>query len=205
MTFKPSMSKQRTQIKGHHMGLPYESNEELYFLYWCEELMKKGIFVEVCRGETFVLSEAALEEVLIKKQLKTKTKEIVKHKKFLREHVYTNDFTVYVKEECLYLFDFRCSGHKQMDGVNCAKAYFEVKPVYDQNNMTRVFQINQKWVYDKIGHFINLFVPEKEFVKGFFPKKYLFTRTGKARNTNLLNRQTKIKTIDDFTRRHNDL
>jgi hypothetical protein len=193
------MTKTRKQIKGHYLGLPYESNEELYFLYWCEELIRKQIILpDIERGKTFVLSEPATEEIEVIKQLKKGIKKEIKYKKFLREHIYTNDFTIYIKEDKINLFDFKYAGNKIVNEISYLRAYFEIKPVYDQNNMTRIFNINQKWVFDKYGQFINLFVPEKEFIKRFFPKKYLFTRTGKARNTNLLNSQIKINLINDF-------
>ena len=38
-------------------------------------------------------------------------------------------------------------------------SYFEVKPEYDKHNMTRLFQINRKWVYDKYKIIINFFQP----------------------------------------------
>lgn len=193
------MTKSRKQIKGYYLGLPYESNEELYFLYWCEELIiKKIILPNIERGKTFVLSEPALEEVEVVKQLKRGIKKEIKYKKFLREHVYTNDFTIYIREDKANLFNFRYSGNRIVNEVSYLKAYFEIKPTYNQNNMTRIFQINQKWVFDKYGQFINLFIPEIEFIRGFFPAKYLFTKKGKVRDTKLLNNLTKINLINDF-------
>jgi hypothetical protein len=192
------MIKPRTQIKGYYLDLPYESNEELYFLYWCEELIKKGIIASVNRGKTFVLSEAVKQEYQVEKQLKNSIKIVTKSKTLLRDHVYSNDFNVYFRQDKTHLFNFEYCGSKTINNVDYTTAYFEIKPIYDQNNMTRLFSINQKWVFDKYGQFINLFVPEKVFTNTFFPKKYLFKKNGHARNTNFLKNQIKIKLIDAF-------
>lgn len=193
------MTKTKKQIKGHYLELPYESNEELYFLYWCEELIKNKIILpNIERGKTFVLSEPALEQIEIIKQFKKGVKKLIKYKKFLREHVYTNDFTIYIREDKIDLFNFKYAGNKIVNEISYLKVYFEIKPFYDQNNMTRIFSINQKWVFDKYGQFINLFIPEKQFINTFFPKKYLYTKTGKTKNTQLLNELSTIKLIDDF-------
>lgn len=52
-------------------------------------------------------------------------------------------------------------------------SFIEVKPSFDQNNMTRLAVLNQKWVFEKFGLFINIVIPEKLFAKTFTPKRYL--------------------------------
>ena len=64
------------------------------------------------------------------------------------------------------------------------ETWLEIKPKFDQNNMTRLFKINQKWVFDKHGLFVDLVIPETLFEKTFTPKDYLTTPTGKQRKLN---------------------
>jgi hypothetical protein len=76
-----------------------------------------------------------------------------------------------------------------------AYSYIEVKPLFDQNNMTRLAVLNQKWVMDKFGAFINIVIPEKLFDKTFTPKRYF---TCDKSSTKRKIKYSNIITLEDF-------
>ena len=107
----------------------------------------------------------------------------------MQGHVYSPDFSIAWAEKARKIF-FNVCGSK----VDLYKSPFitdifyshisiiEVKPVFDQNNMTRLFTINQKWMYQLHGVYVQKVVPVKLFEKTFTPKKYLLTdKSGKPR------------------------
>lgn len=147
----------------------YDSMEELYFSWWLDELKESGKVVEYQRGISIELCDS--KYTMVEKQLKTKTKQVKKH--LLDAHIYTCDFIAVIKPEFFKKMGF------EFNGCVC---YFEVKGSFDFNNMTRLFRINQKWVYDYSGKFINLVKVPDIFEKTFTPKKYLLTnKSGKER------------------------
>ena len=140
----------------------FDSKEELYFSWWLDELIEAGLCVDYMRGVEFELSEPVKR--VFEKKLKTKTKLVEKH--LLGGHIYTPDFAVSMSLDMGNRCGFYCkAGH-----------YFvEVKGDYDSNNMTRLFTINQKWVYDKYGILVNLVKIPSFFKKTFTPARYLLT------------------------------
>ena len=67
--------------------------------------------------------------------------------------------------------------------------------------MTRLAKINFKWVWEKYGIFINLFVPPKHFDKSFTPKKYMTTdKSHKPRKINYNN----IILLPDYIKQHEE-
>lgn len=162
----------------------FDSAEEKYFSWYLDELKDTGYIENYeAQPESYVLSEPAFYNHA--KQLKTKTKLIVK--KLIREHIYTADFRIVWAEKARGLFF-----NKLIDPIDLSKVPFvsnyysvstvEIKPAFDQNNMTRLFAINQKWMYQKQGVYVQKIVPVKLFEKTFTPKKYLTTdKSGKPR------------------------
>jgi hypothetical protein len=107
------------------------------------------------------------------KQLKTKDKEM--ESTFLREHSYTPDFVI--------KWD-KCSEHKLWSSVGLSRpfhadsqdySFIDTKGGYDAQNMTRLFRINQKWIWDKLGIYVQEIVPQKLFKETFTPERYLMT------------------------------
>jgi hypothetical protein len=71
----------------------------------------------------------------------------------------------------------------------------EIKPIFDQNNMTRLAIINQKWVMEKHGLFVNIVIPDKLFENTFTPKRYLrCDASSKERKLKFSN----VKSLDEF-------
>ncbi len=163
-----------------YRGIMCDSYEEVYMLMYLYELKEKGLISEIERAPSFELSPEVAdtyEEII---QLKTKTKTVQKKNIILRKHIYTPEFKVKVNNLKLFY---------HTEDI----AYIEVKPIYDQNNMTRLFKINQKWMFQKFGIIVNLVTPETLFQQTFTPKDYLKTPTGKKRKI-----KWEIKTINDW-------
>jgi hypothetical protein len=164
-----------------YRGIMCDSWEEVYILMWLVELQERGLIESINRSPSFELSKKVTQDYTEEVQLKTKVKTVTKTVTILREHIYTPEFQVVWKVNKEILF------HKNN------VSYVEVKPVYDQNNMTRLFKINQKWMFVKHNILVNLLVPEKLFELTFTPKEYLKTKTGKKRKI-----KWKIKTFEEW-------
>lgn len=165
-------------------NLDVDSNEELYIVWWLEELRDNGYVVSYERCVSFVLSDN-IQLTKTKKQKKG-CKQVIAQ--LLSGHNYTPDFKVFWHETAIGVFvslnlDLPLNGFWENGKLI---SYVEVKPAFDQNNMTRLFKINQKWIYQVYHIFINLIVPIKLFEKTFVPKRFLFTnKTNKLRKTEL--------------------
>lgn len=194
MAIKKDQKPQRT-----HNGIAIDSDEEWMMLMWAEEMIERGLLESVERAEPFLLSSAITNTYKETVELKTKTKEVEKKQKLLEEHVYTPEFKIIPTEEGykkLVYNPMLQGGRKntklfigdQMNGI-----YIEIKPEWDQNNMERLFKINQKWVADKYGIIVNLIKPIQLYEKTFVPDKYLITSTGKKRTIHI-----PIRSIDQY-------
>lgn len=85
----------------------------------------------------------------------------------LREHNYKPDFIIKWSDD----------GSKYFPSLG---NIWEVKGTFDYQNMTRLFKINQKWMYAKYGLYVTKIEPKKLFKETFVPKRYLLTDTGKG-------------------------
>lgn len=133
----------------------FDSKEEQWFSWWLDELRGKGFVSEYQRSVSIPLFEA-------NKELK------------LRAHEYTPDFLISWSPGAI-------NGLKldwKKDRPNLSEV--EIKPSFDAHNMTRLFKLNQKWVYQKYGIYIELVIPEKLFEKTFCPDRFKYTDSGKG-------------------------
>lgn len=161
----------------------FDSKEELYFSWYLDELKDAGYIEKYeSQPESYVLSAPLFYEY--DKHLKTKTKTIVK--KLMQEHIYTADFKIVWSEKARNIF-FNTEANR----VDLTKAPFiaadgnavsivEIKPLFDQNNMTRLFTINQKWLCQRHGIYAQKIIVDKKNGKGLFaetftPIRYLLT------------------------------
>lgn len=161
----------------------YDSKEELYFSWYLDEL-KEAKYIQNYepQPESYVLSPPVFYEYT--KQLKTKPKLIVK--KLAREHIYSPDFKIWWSQRAhsIFFHNIECNANLKAISfiANGQKSIIEIKPVFDQNNMTRLFTINQKWMYQKHGIYVQKIIPVKLFEQTFTPEKYLLTdKTNKLR------------------------
>lgn len=150
--------------------MKFDSNEEMYFSWWLDELKEIKFLFNYERGFPLYLSYPVKESFMVtyqtKKQKKNKTKIVDKH--LLDGHIYTPDFIINTLQRNFFedilgmtLYDAQC--------------YVEVKGDYDANNMTRLFRVNQKWVYKELELMINLVKIPSLFKKTFTPARYLLT------------------------------
>jgi len=167
---------------------PYDSPEEAYVSWYLDELVEAG-YVEdyVPQPKSFTLSEKG--SFAWEKVLKTKSKRM--SSTLIQGHIYTPDFLIDWDREANGLFfkNLLFAGENskyamfanRRDGPLVYYTYIEVKSIFDRNNMTRLFTINQKWMYDKYGIYVQKVIPQKLFEQTFTPERYLLTDMGKQK------------------------
>ena len=192
----------KQENKPTYKGLTFDSVGEMHFYWWCEELMELGIIKEIKeQPDAFVLSN---KEVLSYVKPMKKTEDKIIEKTILNGHEYTPDFKIVwdpSAEDFFFVNIDRTSPLQNKETIDLIKGdvsnttFIEVKPAFDQNNMTRLAVLNQKWVMDKFNIFINIVIPEKLFEKTFTPHRYLTCdKSPKPRTIKYKN----IKTVKDF-------
>ena len=176
------------------------SKEEMYFTWWIAELQQAGIITGwEFEPENFRLSEPVEHNYI--KQLKTKAKDCVET--VLREHIYTPDFKVYwgfdgAEKFITHMHDVEKINSRMIHILIHPITYIEIKPKFDKHNMTRLFKINQKWVFEKYGRIVSLVKPiggkKCFFARTFTPKRYLTCdKTDKARKIDF-----PVRTLKEF-------
>lgn len=172
--------------------MEYRSEEEKYFSWWLDELVSIGIVNRyMYESNTFTLSKAKSYPLLT--IMKTKTKLV--EKSLLEGHEYTPDWCIEWNEQYLNRFfrlinDETCTVKCPFYAIRSTKdnkpySFFETKGSFDRGNMTRLFRITQKWLYDKYGLYVDLLKIPDLFKKTWTPDKYLKTnKTGQPRTIN---------------------
>lgn len=197
-------------IRQSYNGIEVDSDEEIMVLMLFEELQQNGIVDKIERAETFTLSNKFVHHYVEVKQLKTKTTTKNKEQKILEEHVYTPEFKIVWNKESPWLDKFLnisvpiIASKITVPFIQTRRdfeilSYLEAKPGYDKHNMTRLFKINQKWMWDKHKIFVNLIQPHEWFAKYFTPEKYLRTTTGRERKINW-----QVKSLEEFLNQSNN-
>lgn len=170
---------------GVYKGIEYDSLEELSFLQWTSDLIKAGYIKSIERSESFLLCDAF--QINYAEQLKTKSKPM--QQGILHGHSYTPEFKIIWnrkgQEKFVHpinlpkKFERLFLGYSEIDkGEPFFVTYIEIKPVWDQNNMERLFKVNQKWMWQKHGIFVNLVKCPILFADTFTPNEYLTTPSG---------------------------
>ena len=156
----------------------YDSKEEIWFSWYLDELNAAGyIDFYVYQPEPFSLFPPVKYNWI--KPLKTKKKTMTTS--LLRAHSYQADFKVnwnVPPSRGVFFIDNGIKGNYPFISqyCNCRPiSYIDVKPAHDFQNMTRLFQINQKWVYQRFGVYVQKVVPQELFKMTFTPERYLFT------------------------------
>jgi len=171
-------------------GVLFDSNEEMFFAMWLQELKTYGYVTEWKKNQESIDITKGTKLYYIKyTQLKTKLKKEEKAFTLLRPSEYTCDFEILWTLEGMNKFLFQISENQRetvtkhiekRGGItNPTEALFfsaeynttfvEVKPDFDQNNMERAFVLNQKFIWDKYKIFVNLIEPVELFKKTFLP------------------------------------
>lgn len=177
----------KRQIRDKPEG--FDSYEELYFSWYLCELIDNG-FIDCYRYQPKTYELSGNKSYKTIKPLKTKLKE--EEHTILQPHSYTPDYAIYWRPEAIGVF---CKGLSESVTYDQKDAFFwvnmrvsgnysliDVKPMFDMQNMTRQFIINQKWLYDKHNIYCQKVIPEHLFKKTFTPERFLKTnKSGKDR------------------------
>lgn len=190
----------KQQDKPTYKGLIFDSVGEMHFYWWCEELMQAG-FIDNVSPQPSVFELSGSVSLLYLKPMK-KVEDKYLEKVILNSHSYTADFMIKFNDSAEKKFFINPIDNSPLkkehtslligNGMNC---HIEVKPIFDQNNMTRLAVLNQKWVMEKFGIFINIVIPEKLFQKTFTPKRYLTCDKSSAKRKI---KYTNIISLDEF-------
>ena len=167
------------------INVKYDSKEERYFSYYVDELLEAGYLVsaeyhptpfELC-SETTVLARTTKRNKSVDKSIKLTGK-----------HVYTADWRLIWNMNAdvkMYWCEFDEKSefysvevfHELPDGRVRALSHVDVKGGFKgkNNNSAITFPINQKWVMDKFGIFVQKIIVSTDkksiFAKTFTPKK----------------------------------
>lgn len=158
-----------------YRGVKMDSDEEVFVAMWLQELLEAGLVKRWSKMELpYHMTEGLKRNYIKETQLKTKVKREEKVQTLLRPSEYTPDFVVNFTEagiekfvgllEPANVFRPGMLFYKNTPGV-----VIEVKPEFDQNNMERLFVLNQKFLWDKEKIFVNLVEPVALFKKTFIP------------------------------------
>ncbi len=155
------------------------SPEEFWFEEWLKEAKNIGLVSDYSRDvESLVLSEKTTYPVEVK--LKTKTKIVEKH--LLHPHTYKPDFFVkFTKLLDKFHHKLILSNRRSSDYL----LLIDIKGMFTgrRNSSNYTFPLNQKWVYDKYGIYINKIVPVKFFKFFWCPESIRIGKRGKELKT----------------------
>lgn len=174
------MSKESKNIKVHEVTREsVDSDEELYFAWWCQELIEHGVLLAADVNKKSIDLSGQVDHTF---ELSMKTKKVKKTEKLMHGHKYTPDFNLFpdmryrdafyavlikgkkMPKQKVHLISMRDDEHQII---------VEIKPAFDQHNMTRLVRTNLKWTFDKYLTYINLTKVPDIFEKTFTPKNYV--------------------------------
>ena len=173
------MGKNKKSKIAEYSGITFDSNEELIFFYWLEEAIYRGfIKYYVYQPDSYILSDDIFKVVLVIKKKKIK-KEIITslemvNKKIINGHIYSPDFKIEFSDLFLDYYKNKfysswSSVFKNIDDLGIC--IIDIKGTFARNGGERSFSINQKWVYQKYGVYINKIVPVDLFKNLWCPEK----------------------------------
>lgn len=191
--------------------LKIDSDDEKYVGWYFQELKEVGIIKDFKRAESYTLNKNLIINYQEIKQLVTKTKVIEKSQTLILNKVYTPDYEVLwlkgentkklvqiLKPEIRITKIFIC---QLLKGE--FTSIIEVKPIHDQNNMTRLFKTNQAIVWDSYDIYVNLITYQELFEATFTPLKYIIeegsyknnTKHGKKGDNKI---KWKVRTLEEY-------
>ena len=173
----------------------FKSSEEKHFSWFLDDLIDHGYAKQWWyEPKTYVLSEDIKYDWVKETQLKTKLKVENKESTFLRGHVYTPDFCIKWDHSSVDKLWSSVGLTRPLHGDKHGYSFIDTKGSFDPHNMTRLFRINQKWMWDKLGIYVQDIVPQKLFEKTFTPQRYLMTdKMVQKRNI-----KWKVKTVTQY-------
>lgn len=170
----------------------FDSDEELYFSYYIKSLLEKE-FITNAKYHPNQKQLSPPVSVDIEKHLSKKVQLV--QRSLLMEHKYRPDWIItwadkakgifyWPKEETRpsYIKTFFISNRYELVDVSIV----DIKGIFigPHNNSAITFPINQKWLYDKYGIYVQkVIISNREglFRDTFCPSEYIYTDTGKNR------------------------
>jgi len=176
----------------------FDSDEELYFSWYLDELVKKGYVDHWKKNDISFPITDGLKHTYIKPMKKVEDKVMVQT--LLNPSSYTPDFTIKWKLKALGIFVSKNNGTEKIDTPficnNHMVSIDEIKGNFDSQNMTRLANNNIKSVWYRHKVYINMIKVPNIFNKTFTPSRYLLTdKSMKPRKINYKN----VRTIQEFT------
>lgn len=189
-TPRKRVAKPKAPKVGLYMGCEFESFCELSLLYFAEELIKAGYAERVERSPSYSLCDPVQSSYAV--QLKRASKQ--ETQTISQGVTYTPDYDIYFTGRALGIFCWDLTSGKKWDknllvvqpftdGVipTLYRACCEVKPDFSRNSTTPKSVQSMKWLYQRLGVYVNLFRPNRIFEGLFLPDKYLMTERGTKR------------------------
>lgn len=191
----PKKRESKVEKARQYLGFPVDSDGEIHFIMWMEELKQKGYIINYTRGSSLLLSNSLSNNYV--QQLKTKSKPC--RQNILMGHSYNWDFTIEWSELGLKQFVNRFGEKWEKPFLINSKSisYIECKPPFDFQNMTRLSVLNIKWVWDKFNIYIQTIKNIELFEKTFTPKAYMFLKNGKQRQV-----KHKLRTLEEYLKQN---
>jgi len=183
-----------------------DSPEELWFRFWIDEVVEAGyIYSYHYHPEPYLLAPAFSYKY--DKHLKTRTKELESN--LLSPHIYSPDFLVNWHKSARGFFFLSISDQLNLksvpfvaqeteDGNNDYYSIVEIKAGFSKFHAGREFSINQKWMLQRFGVYVNKTIISNKtglFKDTFCPEKFLLT--DKAKQNRKLH--FKSRTLEEFT------
>lgn len=162
--------------KYQYNGIGFDSTDQIYMYCWLLQLEQEKLISQMqLQPPSFPLSQ----KVTFNKRT------------LLHEHVYTCDFMVkFTQYESLPASIKEIFYIKSQD----EKFYIQIKPSFDRSNMTRLFTINQKWLFKQSGIYVYKIEVDKLFQKTFVPEYCRYTQKTKK----LRQKYKNFKTIKEI-------
>jgi len=154
-------SKKKKKQKPTYNGIEFDSPEEIEMYQWCEEAKNADILIDfIYQPPSYTLSTKQTYEV--QKQLKTKVR--IDERELLKPHIFTADFMLIsnIKHD---FFRFKINYD-----TNFYESTIDIKGNFSQFHDGKLFAVNQKWLYDKHGVYVNKVIPEELFKKTWVPE-----------------------------------
>lgn len=152
----------------------YASDEEWYFSWYLQELIDAGFIDKtIYQPEAYNLSGKHTYHVESNGRKKAKDFHLMK------KHIYTADWKIHWDKKALGVFipmpheKFKDTGFF----ANGLYSVIDIKGMFAGRNNTSAatFPLNQKWVYQMFGDFVQKVIPIKLFESTFVPQRYLLT------------------------------
>lgn len=180
-----------------------QSDEEVYFGWWIDDLLEADLIAEVDRFKLELASKCDFQFTFCE-SLKTKTKFDGKITSLLTDSSYTGDCKIVWNRSAFNRLTLTPLSsitpehyrlHKSwfylLDGKT---SYIDVKPEYQNPKHSYRFGEKQRTLFMETGVYVQKIVPQVLFADTFTPSRYLFTdKTRRLRKI-----KWKVRTLKEF-------